>query len=299
MTTYTCINIYKNGRGKENAYALLNRETNQTTTMVTSVLKDYIRCGAISVDNLRINSSNQLVLVKQNSKTSQTKPVSTDIINRQVEVLCNQFGLEVDYSGEYACSVPKPVFYGYGRMSLQTFTDIVDGEKEVVRLVLSCDSAKNKNTLFEIEITDGTRKGLYIKDNQTKLIAKYFTIGSRKLGYFQNKDNYMELIDLAADAAMKDRESNANDSISTILPTIASWCGVRPNIKDLLIFRCRTIEEDRMQGVISVMNKWGDDSNNKELRQKAILACAIWKNLFSWGVFKIPYHDIDVKAILG
>lgn len=64
MDTFTCINIIKNGRGKENAYVLLNKRTNQSITVVTSILKKYMKNGLAAVDNLRINGSDKIVPVK-------------------------------------------------------------------------------------------------------------------------------------------------------------------------------------------------------------------------------------------
>lgn len=64
MDNFTCINIIKNGRGRENAYVLLNKRTNQSITVVTSVLKKYMKNGLAAVDNLKLNDSDKIVLVK-------------------------------------------------------------------------------------------------------------------------------------------------------------------------------------------------------------------------------------------
>lgn len=64
MDNFTCINIIKNGRGKENAYVLLNKRTNQSITVVTSILKKYMKNGLATVDNLRINGSGKIVPIK-------------------------------------------------------------------------------------------------------------------------------------------------------------------------------------------------------------------------------------------
>lgn len=64
MDNFTCINIIKNGRGKENTYILLNKRTNQSIPVVTSILKKYMKNGSATVDNLRINGSGKIVPVK-------------------------------------------------------------------------------------------------------------------------------------------------------------------------------------------------------------------------------------------
>lgn len=64
MNNFTCVNIIKNGRGRENAYVLLNKETNQSITVVTSVLKKYMKNGLAAVDNFKLNDSDKIVLVK-------------------------------------------------------------------------------------------------------------------------------------------------------------------------------------------------------------------------------------------
>lgn len=64
MDNFTCINIIKNGRGKENTYILLNKRTNQSIPVMTSTLKKYMKNGLATVDNLRINGSGKIVPIK-------------------------------------------------------------------------------------------------------------------------------------------------------------------------------------------------------------------------------------------
>ena len=67
MDNLACVNITKNGRGRENAYVLLNKRTNKSitvVTVVTSFLKKYMKNGLAAVDNLRLNGSDKIVLVK-------------------------------------------------------------------------------------------------------------------------------------------------------------------------------------------------------------------------------------------
>lgn len=297
MDNLTCINIIKNGRGRENAYILLNKRTNKSITVVTSVLKKYMKNGLAVVDNLRLNGSDQIVLVKNVDKASSLKLKKNNKINRQIVQLCKQLNLKVDYSGDYVCSIPVPVFYGNGKMSLQSFEDIIDGEKEITRLVLTCDIVKTKETLFEIEIASGTENDFNIKESDILKIKEYFKVGSREPGYFKTNDNCSELIDLAADASIFDTQSIPDDCVSFILPKLASWCGVQRNVRDLLIRRYRYIEACKLDNVKNLMNKYGDAIDDRDFRQKAILACAIWENLFESG-YKLQYYSINVKEIL-
>lgn len=300
MANLTCINIIKNGRGRENAYVLLNKRTNKSITVVTSVLKKYMKNGLAAVDNLRLNGSDKIVLVKNVDNTSSSKLKKDNKINRQIVSLCKQLNLKVDYSGDYACSIPIPVFYGNGKMSLQSFEDKVDGEKEITRLVLTCYIVRMKLPLFKIEIASGTENDFNIKESDILKIKEYFEVGSRKPGYFKTNDNCSELIDLAADASILDTfntQSISDACVSFILPKLASWCGVQRNVRDLLIRRYRYIEACKLDNVKNLMNKYGDDIDDRDFRQKAILACAIWENLFESG-FKLQYYSINVKEIL-